>query len=96
MANKKRFNIKWRVIITAFLLILQFGFIFAAVGLLQKDFIWLYSALEFIGIVTVIYIVNKRSNPSYKIAWIVFILTLPVFGILIYLLWGGQRTLPFQ
>ena len=61
---------------------------------LKQDYFWLYTLLELIGVATVIYIVNKRGNPSYKIAWIVFILALPVFGILVYLLWGGQRTFP--
>lgn len=96
MIKNNRYRVKWRVIVTAFMMILQILFIVMAVGLLQNDFIWLYSAFETLGVVTVIYIVNKRGNPSYKIAWIVFILTLPVFGILVYLLWGGQRTLPYQ
>lgn len=96
MPKTKRFKLPWRVIITVLMMIIQILFIVFTTGLLQKDFLWLYSAFELLGVATVIYIVNKKGNPSYKIAWIVFILALPVFGILVYLLWGGQRTLPHQ
>ncbi len=38
-----------------------------------------------------IYILNGRSNPSYKIAWIVPILLLPIFGGTFYLAYGGNK-----
>ncbi len=38
-----------------------------------------------------LYIINDSINPSYKIIWIMSIFTLPFFGILIYLLFGGKR-----
>ncbi len=42
-----------------------------------------------LSIIVVLYIVNRRSNPVYKIAWIIPILTFPVFGGLFYILLGG-------
>lgn len=41
--------------------------------------------------VIVIWIVGDRSNPSYKIAWIIPIMLFPIFGWLLYLLFGGNR-----
>lgn len=38
---------------------------------------------------------NRRSNPDHKIAWIVFILLFPIFGVTVFLLWGGGRVAPF-
>lgn len=96
MDSNKQFKIKWRISLTALMFIFQILLIVYAVLKLQNDFIWLYTAIELLGVGTVIYIVNKRGNPSYKIAWIVFILSLPVFGLLVYMFWGGQRTFPYQ
>ena len=35
--------------------------------------------------------VNKKINPSYKLGWTILILTVPVFGVLLYLLFGKSR-----
>ena len=42
----------------------------------------------------VIHIITVRGNQSYKIMWIIFILVVPVFGVLAYMLFGGGRVLP--
>lgn len=44
-----------------------------------------------LSVVIVIAIVGDRSNPAYKIAWIIPIMLFPIFGWLIYLLFGGNR-----
>ncbi len=47
--------------------------------------------LEVFSIALAIYVVNKDEDPSYKIAWIVTILVLPVFGGLLYVLCAGRK-----
>ena len=94
MQKKRGIRIKLRVILTALgLLVAIGGMLWAAISL-QHNFFAVFSAFEVLGIIIALYIVNKRENPSYKIAWIVFILVLPVFGLFIYMMWGGQRTFP--
>lgn len=44
-----------------------------------------------LSMLIVIRIVGNRSNPSYKIAWIIPIMLFPVFGWLLYLLFGGNH-----
>lgn len=44
-----------------------------------------------LSMVIVIVIVGDRSNPAYKIAWIIPIMMFPIFGWLLYLLFGGNR-----
>lgn len=44
-----------------------------------------------LSMIAVLVIVNRRTNPSYKIAWIIPILALPVFGWVLYLLFGGNK-----
>lgn len=93
-SNKRGIRIKSRIILTAISLIATIVFILVSVIELNSKALPIFTALEVIGIITSIYIINKRDNPSYKIAWIAFILALPVFGLIIYMLWGGQRTFP--
>lgn len=44
--------------------------------------------LQILSILAVLYIVKSDINPSYKIPWIVVLLVLPVFGGLMYIVYG--------
>ena len=57
----------------------------------QEYFIYFYAVNILISIVAVLYIISSKLNPAYKIAWIIPILLVPVFGGLIYLLFGGNK-----
>ncbi len=93
--NKKRgIRIQTRIIITAVILVIQLLLLQLAVFSLKEKAVMAYAAAELIGIITVVGIINKRGNPSYKIAWIVFILIMPVFGLCVYLVLGGERMFP--
>jgi cardiolipin synthase len=50
-----------------------------------------YIICYIISVAAVLWIVNNRMNPGFKIAWLVLILTFPFFGIIIYLLFGGKN-----
>ena len=39
-----------------------------------------------ISVLIVLWIVNKKINPSYKLGWTILIMTVPVFGVLLYVL----------
>lgn len=54
-------------------------------------FIYFYGISTFISLFVVLWIVNNRSNPSYKIAWMIPIFLFPIFGGLFYLMFGGTR-----
>ena len=97
MSEKKRgIRIQTRIIISALLLLLQLLFLFFILYDITAKSAALYMLSTLAGTVTVIYIVNRRGNPSHKIAWIIFILVFPVFGISVYLLWGGGRVMPHK
>ena len=49
-----------------------------------------YVSLQLISLVVVLWIVTKRDNPSYKIAWIIAILIFPFFGGIFYLVFGNK------
>lgn len=52
---------------------------------------WINALFSVIGLVFVIYIINRDTNPSYKIAWLIPIFIFPIFGVLIYLLFGNKK-----
>jgi len=81
-----------RMTIAAFLILIQVLLLF----------LWLYritiayelvTLFNVLGIITVVYVINKEEDASYKIGWCIMILVLPVFGVMMYLLCAG-RTMP--
>ena len=47
--------------------------------------------LNVISLLALVYIINKDDNPSYKLAWIIFILLFPILGGAMYLYVGNKR-----
>lgn len=93
--RQRGFRIPTRIIISALLLLIQLLFILGVAYDVTAASAWAYSGSMIFGIITVIIIMNRRSNPDHKIAWIVFILLFPIFGVTVFLLWGGGRVAPF-
>lgn len=87
-------NIPKRMVITALLLLVQIAFIVLVADFITKNVLWTYALFELMSIACVVYIVNKRGEQSYKIAWIILILCIPFAGWLFYLIFGGNRMLP--
>lgn len=83
-----------RIIVSALLLVLQLAFLFFIIYDSSLYSVWGFTTSMFIGVITAIFIINKRGNADHKIGWIIFILIFPIFGISVYLLWGGGRVLP--
>ncbi len=93
-SQKRGIRIQNRIIISALLLLLQLTFLFFLIYDSSFYSVWGFSLSNLIGAVTAITIINKRGNPDHKIVWIIFILIFPIFGISVYILWGGGRVLP--
>ena len=92
--HNRGIKIPTRIIISGILLLLQLAFLFGVLYDFTIQSAWAYSISMIAGIVTVIIIMNRRGNPDHKIAWIAFILMFPIFGITVFLLWGGGRVTP--
>lgn len=80
-----------RAFIVGFLIFIQFVILMGAIWKVSEDFIYVYFLFIFISIVVFIYIVSRKDNPSYKLAWTIPVLLVPVFGGLFYLLFGGNK-----
>lgn len=57
---------------------------------LQVSYSYVYWLSNALSILIVFYVMNKQDNPSYKLAWIIPILLVPIFGGLIYLFLNTQ------
>ena len=73
-----------RAVFTGVFIALQFAAIFLAVTRFNEHFALFYGICLVLSAVVVIYLVGRDGNPAYKIAWIIPILALPVFGVLLY------------
>ena len=80
-----------RVVIVAAMLMFQLALVFI-VALRFSEFYFTFYLVSLImsGIVTV-HIINKKDNPSYKIAWIVPVLAIPILGVTTYYIFSGNR-----
>ena len=72
----------------AAILLLQFAFVFVLAFFLSRYGLYVYLAVELVLIVIVCSLVNKRTDESFKIGWLIIISVIPIAGVLMYLIWG--------
>lgn len=77
-----------RPVFTAVFILLQLGALLAAILILNEYFAVFYGLSLLLALCLVLRIVNYNGKPDYKIAWIIPILSLPIFGTLLYLVFG--------
>ena len=77
-----------RATIVAFAIVVQLSWILSFLLGFRQRYTFLNTIIDLIAIFVVLVIVNKRSNPSYKIAWTVVILAVPMIGLLVYFIFG--------
>lgn len=80
-----------RVTIVGLSILLQLGLMVGTMRWLSDYRDWIRAALTVLSVITVIYLMQDRTNSSYKIAWIILILAFPIAGICTYLAFGGRR-----
>lgn len=66
-------------------LLIQIGFLFSCVRWLSGYLVYIYGGMIVLTILVMVHILNENVNPSFKIAWMVPVLVIPVFGTLLYL-----------
>lgn len=80
-----------RVFIIAILLLFQVAVLIGVSLFLSEYFLYFHIFFILISVCIVLYIVNKNDEPSFKIPWIILILVFPIFGGLIYVLFGDNK-----
>jgi cardiolipin synthase len=85
-----RYLIRKRIVV-AVMILTQLAFLMIFVYSMSQYALPVYSALIFLSVIVVIYIVNRPDNPSYKLSWAIFILVVPIVGGVLYLVFGGKK-----
>lgn len=85
---KKVFQRVVMVFVSIFVQLLVLGLL---IWRFQDRFPVVYVVLLVISFLAALSIISRNTNPAYKIAWLVPILLLPVFGGMFYLMLGGNR-----
>lgn len=66
-------------------LLLQIAFIVSALNFFSDRFVYFSIASTLLSLVVLVWIINDNTNPYYKLAWVVPVLIIPVFGTITYL-----------
>lgn len=80
-----------RVVLVSLCILAQLASILLGVLWFRSLTPWFSYLLTGISILVILGILSDRTNIAYKLAWIVPILAIPVFGLILYLIFGGNR-----
>lgn len=83
--------ISHRLVLVSFSILAQIAIIALTVIRSGRYSMYFTAFCTVLSMIAVLVIVNRRTNPSYKIAWIIPILALPIFGWVLYALFGGNK-----
>ncbi len=73
--------------IIVLLILIQIGLI----AIFALNFNHLYLVNLVVSVLCVLWVLSSRSNPAFKIAWVIPILLFPLLGAAAYFIFGGQR-----
>ncbi|MBP1760462.1 MAG: hypothetical protein H6Q64_4 [Firmicutes bacterium] len=85
-------NIFSRVFLFGLAIFIQLFALALVIWKFSSYFVLFYSICAVASLIAVLVILNGRSNPAYKLAWVVPILVFPIFGGLFYLMFGGSKS----
>lgn len=80
-----------RITLTALLLLLQFSWMAWTIVALAQYALWIQAVLYLVSAVIAVHIIRRDENPAYKIGWILLTCALPLFGGLVYFLFGNKH-----
>lgn len=80
-----------RLFIVGMLLLLQVIWFIIIIEILGRYFNLINSFFTLLSMVAVLWLVNKKDNPAYKLAWVIPILLYPLLGGLMYLFMGDKK-----
>lgn len=72
--------------------LLQISVFLAVFILFRNNIVYFYAICGMISLGTILYILyDEKGNPSFKIAWLIPISLMPIFGGILYLIFGKYR-----
>ena len=89
-AAERRISAAMRIALVVVLFLGNIALVLLLSYYLQRHVAIAFFALEVVGVVVAIRIQGTRGSPSYKLAWTIVVLAVPVTGLILYILWGGN------
>lgn len=80
-----------RATVVALGIALQLGWMLLFIQRFSVRYSFIGTLINIIALFIALIIVNKNSNPSYKLIWMVVILALPLVGVLLYFAFGRSK-----
>lgn len=80
-----------RITVTVIALALQFFWWFFLVLYLTDNNVYLNIFMWVVAFVIVIWVINRRINPGYKLIWAILILSMPIVGLIFWFVGGKSR-----
>ena len=81
-----------RLCLVGFTMLIQVILLITLIFYFSNYYVYVYVVFTCISVVAVLWILNDRINPAYKIVWILPIVVFPMFGGLFYLFFGRNKT----
>ena len=78
-----------RILFVVILIALQLMFVIFIVSTLRNNAVYIFAAIEIVAVINVIILASKNRKSAYTTTWIFVILIMPVFGYILYILWGN-------
>lgn len=79
-----------RFVLISLLIVIQFFWLVMVFYKLSYKFTYANYAIRVVAVMVVLHIVNRSMNPNNKLLWTFLILLSPVFGLLLYLIFGRR------
>ena len=89
--TERRIAAALRLALVALLLAAQIALTFLLSIVLRQHVAIAYSVLELLALLVAIRIYNRPGGSTYKLGWILLVVLVPVTGLILYLLWNGNR-----
>ena len=88
--TERKISASLRIALALFLLVVNIAAVVLLTYFLQAHAFLIFAALELIAMGVAVSIQSKPTSASYKLAWTLLVVALPVGGMILYVLWGGN------
>lgn len=85
-----------KTIVTILLIVMQVVWLVLLVNKVSHTNGLLSGVFQFLSIIMALFIVDKDDVAAYRMGWVLLIIIAPVFGGLVYLIWGDKRSSIFM
>lgn len=89
---KKFFTIVFsRLVYTILFITIQVAAFLFVFHFFREQFALFYALCVLLSVISGLHVLNQNINPAYKLAWMIPIMLLPIFGGLLYVMYGKPR-----